>query len=286
MFVEPPIATSSATALSIDRAVTMSRKVLPVFTSSISRRAARLASSWRSGEVARIEPLPGSARPIASHRQFIELAVNMPEQEPQVGHDWRSSSSSRSSVICPEARWPTPSNTEIRSSDLPVRASRPASIGPPETKIVGTLARAAPISMPGTILSQFGMQISASKQWARTIVSTESAMISREGREKCIPSCPITIPSSTPIVLNSNGMPPASRMASFTTFPNAWRWTWPGMMSTYELQTATNGRSHSPSFTWPVARSRLRCGARSIPRLIVSERMTSEQRVETKNPSS
>lgn len=30
-------------------------------------------------------PLPGRARPMASVRQFIELAVNMPAQEPQVG---------------------------------------------------------------------------------------------------------------------------------------------------------------------------------------------------------
>ena len=30
-------------------------------------------------------PLPGSAKPMASVRQFIELAVNMPAQEPQVG---------------------------------------------------------------------------------------------------------------------------------------------------------------------------------------------------------
>jgi len=61
--------------------------------------------------------------------------------------------------------------------------SVPASIGPPETNTVGTLARAAPISMPGTILSQFGMQMTASKQCARTIVSTESAIISRDGSE-------------------------------------------------------------------------------------------------------
>ena len=30
-------------------------------------------------------PLPGSAMPTTSARQFMELAVNMPEQEPQVG---------------------------------------------------------------------------------------------------------------------------------------------------------------------------------------------------------
>ena len=46
----------------------------------------RLRSAW----VASIVPLPGSARPSASVRQFIELAVNMPEHEPQVGQAERS----------------------------------------------------------------------------------------------------------------------------------------------------------------------------------------------------
>ena len=36
--------------------------------------------------VATTVPFPGRARPMASLRQFMELAVNMPEQEPQVGH--------------------------------------------------------------------------------------------------------------------------------------------------------------------------------------------------------
>ena len=35
--------------------------------------------------------------------------------------------------------------------------------------MVGMLQRMAPIIMPGTILSQLGMQIMASKQWARII---------------------------------------------------------------------------------------------------------------------
>ena len=60
---------------------------------------------------------------------------------------------------------------------------RPARIGPPETKIVGTSRRTAAISMPGTILSQLGMQIMPSKAWAATIVSTESAISSRLGSE-------------------------------------------------------------------------------------------------------
>ena len=35
-------------------------------------------------------------------------------------------------------------------------------IGPPLTKMVGTFTLKAPISIPGVILSQFGMQIKAS----------------------------------------------------------------------------------------------------------------------------
>ena len=49
--------------------------------------------------------------------------------------------------------------------------------------MVGMFARAAPISIPGTILSQLGMHTIASKQCASTIVSTESAISSREGSE-------------------------------------------------------------------------------------------------------
>jgi len=46
----------------------------------------RLRSVW----VASTEPLPGSDRPSASVRQFIELAVNIPEHDPQVGQAARS----------------------------------------------------------------------------------------------------------------------------------------------------------------------------------------------------
>ena len=120
--------------------------------------------------------------PSASHRQFMELAVNMPLQLPQVGQPAISSSSSRASSIAPDARAPTASNTEMRSTFCPLR-STPAAIGPPETKMVGMFARAAPINIPGTILSQLGMHTIASKQCACTIVSTESAMSSRDGSE-------------------------------------------------------------------------------------------------------
>ena len=85
----------------------------------------------------------------------------------------------------------------------------PASIGPPETKIAGILRRSAAISIPGVILSQLEMQTRASAQWAFTMYSTLSAISSREGRLYSIPPCPMAMPSSTAIVLNSLATPPA-----------------------------------------------------------------------------
>ena len=104
-------------------------------------------------------------------------------------------------------------------------------MGPPLTKIVGMFRRMAAMSMPGTILSQLGMQTMASKQWAATIVSTQSAMSSRLGSEYFMPKWPMAMPSSTAMVLNSKGTPPAARTASLTMRPTSCRWTWPGTMS-------------------------------------------------------
>ncbi len=153
--------------------------------------------------------------PMASARQFMLFAVNMPEHEPQVGQAAFSISSSFSALIVPFCRWTLATNASIRSIGLPSTLA-PASIGPPETKTVGMLHRIAPMNMPGTILSQLGMQIIPSKRWASIIVSTASAISSREGSEYFIPAWPIAIPSSTPIVLNRNGTPPAARTHSLT----------------------------------------------------------------------
>ena len=95
----------------------------------------------------------------------------------------------------------------------------PAIIGPPLQKIVGTFTRNAPRIMPGTILSQLGMQKSPSKQCAVAMLSTQSAISSRLGREYFMPRCAIAKPSQIPIVLNSKGIPPASRMHCLTHSP-------------------------------------------------------------------
>jgi len=132
--------------------------------------------------VASVEPLPGSERPSASVRQFIELAVNMPLHEPQVGQAERSMVCTSSSVKLSSAA-AIIASTRSSACSLPLRMTLPASIGPPLTNTTGMLIRSAAISMPGVILSQLEMQTIASAQWALTMYSTESAMRSREGSE-------------------------------------------------------------------------------------------------------
>src|SRR5690606_24324613 len=130
--------------------------------------------------VARVEPLPGRDRPRASVRQFIELAVNMPEQLPQVGQALRSYSATVSSEQESSA---AATMASTRSRPWLASLVLPASMGRPETKITGMLRRRAASGVPGVILSVLEMQTMASAQWALTMYSTESAMISREGRE-------------------------------------------------------------------------------------------------------
>ena len=82
------------------------------------------------------------------------LAVYIPEQEPQVGQTFSAKSSTSSSVSLPAACSPTASNMEERLLFFPCTC--PASMGPPLTKTVGILTRAAAIRSPGTFLSQLG----------------------------------------------------------------------------------------------------------------------------------
>ncbi len=118
----------------------------------------------RSLCVASVVPLPGSARPSASVRQFIELAVNMPEHEPQVGHALASIAAICSSLTSLSTALIMASIRSRRFDWVPssIVIGRPDSIGPPETKTVGMFSRSAAISMPGVILSQLEMQIMAS----------------------------------------------------------------------------------------------------------------------------
>ena len=123
-------------------------------------------------------PLPGNESPMASVSEFMELAVNIPEQLPQPGQAHPSSSAMSASLTDGSAPFTI---AVIKSAFSPCH--RPASIGPPEQNTVGMLSLIAAMSMPGVTLSQLEMHTIASALWALTIYSTESAIMSRLGSE-------------------------------------------------------------------------------------------------------
>ena len=114
---------------------------------------------------------------MASVRLFMELAVNMPLQQPHPGQARFSTSASSWSLTVGSAPLIM---AAMRSRFSPLYC--PASMGPPETNTAGMLSLMAAMSMPGVILSQLEMHIIASALWAFTMYSTESAMMSRLGR--------------------------------------------------------------------------------------------------------
>ena len=154
VFVDAPSAISKVSALVNARFVIIMRGVIASRTRLQIASPARLASRKRSLCTASIVPLPGSAMPSASHRQLSEFAVYMPQQLPQPTQATFSMAVSSSRLIEPFLTAPTPSNIDDSPTFLPLNL--PLSIGPPETKTDGIFTRAAPMSMPGTILSQLG----------------------------------------------------------------------------------------------------------------------------------
>ena len=86
-----------------------------------------------------------------------------------------------------------------------------------------------------------------------------------------MPPCPMAMPSSTAIVLNSRPTPPASATASATRAPRLRRCTWPGTNWVNEFAMATIGLPKSASVI-PVARQRARAPAMLRPCVEVAER--------------
>ena len=121
----------------------------------------------------------------------------------------------------------------------------PASIGPPETKTVGMLSRAAAIKRPGTFLSQLGIMTRPSNWWARAIASVESAIRSRVTSEYFIPMWPIAMPSQTAMAGTMIGVPPAIATPILTAWAILSRFMWPGMISFQLETTPMSGRSIS-----------------------------------------
>ena len=214
---------------------------------------------------------PGSDRPSASVMQAMVLAVYRPWQLPQPGQQASSMRFSSSGVILPACRLPTPSKDVISVMSFP--SSRPGSMGPPVTTMQGMFMRSAAMSMPGTILSQVPSITMPSKRWASVMTSMESAMISRDGSEYCMPSWPMAMPSQMPMTPNSNGTPPASRMPCRIFSASSRRCLWPGTMSFHAFAMPMNGLPMSSSVT-PTALRSARCGVLSMPFLTLSLRMS------------
>jgi hypothetical protein len=80
----------------------------------------------------------------------------------------------------------------------------------------------------------------------------------------------MAMPSSTAMVLNSRGMPPAAWIASETIRPTGWRWVCPGTNSVKLFATATIGLPKSSRAT-PAALSRARAPAMFRPWVTVRD---------------
>ena len=103
LLVEHPRAISTVRAFKNAFSVMMSLGRIFFSYISITFMPACLASFIRSEYTAGMVPLPFSPMPSTSVRQFMLLAVYIPEQEPQVGHTLFSNSVTSSSVIVPAA---------------------------------------------------------------------------------------------------------------------------------------------------------------------------------------
>ena len=130
--------------------------------------------------------------------------------------------------------------------------------------------RASAMAAAGIVLSQPTRQTSPSRWCERVASSIESAITSRLTSEPRMPSTPIVTPSETEIVLNSIGVPPASRMP-FLTFCARARWLkLHGIVSIHVVATPTKGRARSSSVK-PIAFSIARAAARSGPSVMTAE---------------
>ena len=176
---------STATAFSKAFLVIISLGLKSAFKTSSICIPAFLASLNLSENTAGTVPFPGSPIPNASVKQFIVFAVYIPAQDPQVGQAKSSTVFNSFLVISPASYCPTASKTLLNPTFLPLYT--PASIAPPLIKIEGIFNLAAAINIPGTTLSQFGINTIASKGVAIATASTESVISCLVTNEYFIP---------------------------------------------------------------------------------------------------
>ena len=197
------------------------------------------------------------------------LAVYIPPQAPSPGQIAFSISVTCSRVIRPRTQAPTASKASMIVTSL--SPTRPGMIEPAYRNTEARSSRAAAISIPGRLLSQPASRTDPSSRSADMTVSTESAMISRLTREKCIPSWPIEMPSETEMVPNSKGYPPAACTPSLTALASRSRERLHGVISFQLDATPIWGLSQSSSLM-PTARSMPREPVASRPSVTTRER--------------
>ena len=181
VFVEPPSAMSILMALSKAFFVMIFRGVRSSLTSPTIRLPLSKAIRRFSPDTASAVAQPGRLMPIASVTQAMVFAVNIPWHDPGPGQAHISSSARSASDISPFFTFPTASNALMRLTRWPRKV--PECMGPAVTTIVGISSRAAAMSMPGVILSQFVSSTRPSNAWAVATDSTRSAISSRDGSE-------------------------------------------------------------------------------------------------------
>ena len=99
-----------------------------------------------------------------------------------------------------------------------------------------------------------------------SIVSAISSLVTKE---YFIPSCPIAIPSHTPIVGNTKGVPPDSSTPFLTASTILSKFIWPGIISFCDVTTPIKGLFISSSVR-PVAFNNDLWGALDGPFLTTS----------------
>ncbi len=109
--VEPPLVATAAIAFCSAGRVITSLGRWPRRSTSITSSPHCLATSSLRPSSAGTIADPAGEMPSASNAIAIVLAVNCPPHAPAPGDAASSSSCSSSSVILPEANWPTASNT-------------------------------------------------------------------------------------------------------------------------------------------------------------------------------
>ena len=130
-------------------------------------------------------------------------------------------------------------------------------------------SRPAAITAAGFVLSQATRHTSPSNMCPRQTSSIESAITSREMRLVRMPSVPIVTPSEIAIVLNSIGVPPASRTPRLTSSASSRWFRLHGIVSIHVVTTPMFGLARSSSVK-PTAFSIDRAPARPGPSVIVA----------------